>query len=489
MALDLTGFTIPEQKFEGLYKLGEELAAQRKAERDAKLAQAKAAKDEADKLKANQNLNFKLLYEMADPSKINSGAPTDPVLIGELQNGFNELKDFLNENPGAPASQLYQKGYAIISKVSEREKISKLIEDDIKENVKALDPKIIDVNLYTQRLKEKIYYKEDESGNLVLKDPADIKIDPSVYQEVADEFADEIYNAKGVLDVARKIDKVQTTTQVGNTTTTVSLYPWQKIDKDGKPVTIVEKATQMDENNQPVDLTDEKGNPIYALPQNIYDNIIAYDDSIEKYLNGQLKSVSRALNKEVDPTSEEGILYKRALLAELLGGAGGGSFKKTTKAASRGKGSGRVSSADKEKAQKRTRLADTVNKRTSDSDGYVDVTDIFPGYKYGKKSFGKNGVKYNPDTQQFKLTVIDEDGSVTEEVKSFNEVYTIIQGSNSDKNLDFLEGFLEVKPRGKNVDISKYDPAEQAGINAYAKQKKISIAEAISQLKKAGKIK
>jgi hypothetical protein len=455
MALDLTGFTIPEQKFEGLYKLGEELSAQRKAEREAKLAQAKAAKDEADKLKANQNLNFKLLYDMADPSKINSGAPTDPVLIEELQSGFNELSNFLNENPGAPTSQLYQKGYAIISKVSEREKISKVIEDDIKQNVKGLDPKVIDVNLYTQRLKEKIYYDEDKDGNLVLKDPGSIKIDPSVYQEVADEYADEIYNAKGVLDVARKIDKVQTTTQVGNTTTTVSLYPWQKIDKDGKPVTIVEKATQMDENNQPVDLTDDKGNPIYALPQNIYDNIIAYDDSIEKYLNGQLKSVSRALNKEVDPTSEEGILYKRALLAELLGGAGGGSFKKTAKTPRKTGGKSGGSTADKEKAQKRARLADTVNNRDVDADGYVDVTDIFPGYKYGKKSFGRNGVKYNPDTQKFKLTVIDEDGNTSEEEKSFNEVVTILQGSNSDKNLDFLDGFLEAKPRAKSAKSAK----------------------------------
>jgi hypothetical protein len=456
MALDLTGFTIPEQKFEGLYKLGEELAAQRKAKQDAKIAEAKAAKDAADKLKANQDTNFKLLREMADPSKINSGAPTDPVLIEEMGQGFDELMKYLNDNPGTSTAQLIQKAYPITSKIVGREKVSKIIEDDIKQNVTKLDPKIIDIGAYTKRLKEKIYYDEDKDGNLVLKDPGSIKIDPSVYQEVADEYADEIYDAKGVLDVARKIEKVQTTTQVGNTTTAVSLYPWQKIDKDGKPVTIVEKATQMDENNQPVDLTDENGNPIYALPENIYNTIVSYDDTIEKYLNGQLKSVSRALNKEVDPTSQEGVLYKRALLAELLGGFGGGAIKKTTKTyrprTSGGRGG---SAADRDKAQKRTRLADTVNNRDVDADGYVNVTDIFPGYKYGKKSFGRNGVKYNPDTQKFKLTVIDEDGNTSEEEKPFNEVVTILQGSNSDKNLDFLDGFIEAKPRAEKTKGTK----------------------------------
>ena len=100
-------------------------------------------------------------------------------------------------------------------------------------------------------------------------------------------------------------------------------------------------------------------------------------------------------------------------------------------------------------------MADTINKRTADSDGYVNATDIFPGYKYGKKSFGKTGVKYNPDTQQFKLTVIDENGVASEEIKPFNEVFTIIQGSNSDKNLDFLDGFLEAKPRGGNTGGTK----------------------------------
>jgi hypothetical protein len=53
------------------------------------------------------------------------------------------------------------------------------------------------------------------------------------------------------------------------------------------------------------------------------------------------------------------------------------------------------------------------------------------------------------------LTVIDEDGNTSEEEKSFNEVVTILQGSNSDKNLDFLDGFLEAKPRAKSAKSAK----------------------------------
>ena len=480
MALDLSGFTIPEQKFEGLYKLGEELSAQRKAKEAAKVAEAKAAKDAADKLQANQDLNFKLLSEATDPNKWLTGDPTDPQMLKEVRGINDAATKFLNENPGASSSQLRQFLYPQVSKWSEKQILIKKIDENIKDQVGKLNPSFYNTNEATKRMKEKFFYKEDENGNLVEKDINEIQIDPVAYDEVFKKYGHELVNARGVLNVINKIPKTQTTTQVGKTTTTVSLYPWQKN---------VNGVTSVD--TEPVQMTDENGDPINVdvIKDDAYRALLAYAPETNDYLNAQLNLVSSELGREVDSDSQEGLLYKKKLMTELLGETGGDKFSRTTKVFAPGKGRSGGSAGEKEKAQKRARLADTINSRAVDADGYVDATDIFPGYKYGKKSFGRSGVKYNPDTQQFKLTVIDEDGTTSEEIKPFNEVYTIIQGSNSNKNLDALEGFLEVKPRGKNVDISKYDPAEQAGINAYAKQKKISIAEAISQLKKAGKIK
>jgi len=456
MALDLSGFTIPEQKFEGLYKLGEELAAQRKAKQDAKIAEAKAAKDAADKLQANEDLNTKLLYESLDPNKWLTGDPTDEEMLFEIKRIKDSGTKFLSENKGASSSQLRQFMYDPISQLAQKQILIKKVDENIKDQLGKLNPNIYDINEATRKMKEKFFYKEDADGNLVKKETNEIRIDPAAYDEVFKEYGHELINAKGVLNVINKLPKTQTTTQVGNTTTTVSLSPWQQVTKDGKIVPKLEPATEMDENNQPIELKDDNGNIINVVPDETYNTIIAYAPETDDYLNAQLNLVSSELGREVDPDSQEGILYKKKLLTELITQTGGGKFSKTTKTyrprTSRGGGG---SSADRDKAQKRTRLADTVNNRAVDADGYVDVTDIFPGYKYGKKSFGRNGVKYNPDTQKFKLTVIDEDDKTSEEEKPFNEVVTILQGSNSDKNLDFLDGFLEAKPRAQGAKGTK----------------------------------
>ena len=456
MALDLSGFTIPEQKFEGLYKLGEELAAQRKAKQDAKIAEAKAAKDAADKLQANEDLNTKLLYESLDPNKWLTGDPTDEEMLFEIKRIKDSGTKFLSANKGASSSQLRQFMYDPISQLAQKQILIKKVDENIKDQLGKLNPNIYDINEATRKMKEKFFYKEDADGNLVKKETNEIRIDPAAYDEVFKEYGHELINAKGVLNVINKLPKTQTTTQVGNTTTTVSLSPWQQVTKDGKIVPKLEPATEMDENNQPIELKDDNGNIINVVPDETYNTIIAYAPETDDYLNAQLNLVSSELGREVDPDSQEGILYKKKLLTELITQTGGGKFSKTTKTyrprTSRGGGG---SSADRDKAQKRTRLADTVNNRAVDADGYVDVTDIFPGYKYGKKSFGRNGVKYNPDTQKFKLTVIDEDDKTSEEEKPFNEVVTILQGSNSDKNLDFLDGFLEAKPRAQGAKGTK----------------------------------
>ena len=488
MALDLSGFTIPEQKFEGLYKLGEELSSQRKAEAAAKTAEAKAAKDAADKLQANEDLNTKLLYESLDPNKWLTGDPTDEEMLFDIQKIKNSGTKFLSENKGASSSQLRQFMYNPISQLAQKQILIKKVDENIKDQLGKLNPNIYNVNEATKKMKEKFFYKEDADGNLVKKQMNEIQIDPAAYDEVFKKYGYELVNAKGVLNVINKLPKTQTTTQVGNTTTTVSLSPWQQVTKDGKIVPKLEPATEMDENNQPIELKDDKGNIINVVPDETYSTIIAYAPETDDYLNSQLNLVSSELGREVDPDSQEGMLYKKKLLTELITQTGGGRFSQTTKRYAPRR-SGGISYSQKKDLDAQSALTKSVQARDEDATGYIDITDKFGGYKYGKRRFGKDGVLYNPATQEFKLKLIDEDGNVTEEVKTFDDVTSTIYASNPEKNIDVLEGLKKVASKKSDDDISMYDPATQAGIKSYSNAKKISISEAKKKLKAAGKIK
>jgi len=460
MALDLSGFTIPEQKFEGLYKLGEELAAQRKAEAAAKAAEAKAAKDAAKELKANQAANLMWLKNATDPKAYLTGAPTDSEIIDLFAEAFQKGNQLQLENEGMSTSQLAQAMSPYISNLAQQGIISKNANKAITDATAKLNPKYYDINRANELLRQSTFYKKDEKGNLVKRDLSEVQLTPDLFQNALKEYGSEIVNSQSVVDALRnmKAGSKEITVPLkggGKTTIMQSYAPWQQITDDGRVVPREEIALDTDESGKRFPML-LNGEQIKIVPDDVYNTIVSSKPEAEDWLNSQLHLYAPKFGLDInDTTSPQAMIFKKKLLYDTLNPLSSGDVKKATTIPAPKTSVGRGSSADRDKEQKRTRLADTLNNRNVDAGGYIDVTDIFPGYKYGKKSFGRNGVKYNPDTQKFKLTVIDEDGSTSEEEKPFNEVVTILQGSNSDKNLDFLDGFLEAKPRTKSAKGTK----------------------------------
>jgi len=95
MALDVSGFIIPERKYEGLYKVAETLGAQEIAQTKAAATAAKAAEANKMKLKAN-------LQKMLDPNQNLSGTPADPQILNgfydALSQGYDLIEGGAQEN-------------------------------------------------------------------------------------------------------------------------------------------------------------------------------------------------------------------------------------------------------------------------------------------------------------------------------------------------------------------------------------------------------
>ena len=176
------------------------------------------------------------------------------------------------------------------------------------------------------------------------KDINEIQIDPTAYDEVFKKYGHELVNARGFLNLVNKMPKTIDKKQTGRTTIETAIYPWQKA-VNGVP-TMDTEQTQM---------TDENGNPINVnvIKDNTYKLIIDYAPEMNDFLNAQLNLVSSELGREVDPDSQEGILYKKKLMTELLEETGGAKKFQTTKIwkPSTG-GGGKGSASEQEKAQK-----------------------------------------------------------------------------------------------------------------------------------------
>lgn len=116
MALDISGFLVPEQKYEGLYKLGEAWAAK-------DVAKAKAA----EAAKANKAAITKAAEVQFNTKDFLSGTVADPNITNRLYKGLQKVNEFIEQNPTAPLSQVNTIAFPIVSEIAQDSEKSKVL--------------------------------------------------------------------------------------------------------------------------------------------------------------------------------------------------------------------------------------------------------------------------------------------------------------------------------------------------------------------------
>jgi len=116
MALDISGFLVPEQKYEGLYKIGDALAAK-------DLAKAKAA----ETAKANKAALLKIPEAQFNAKDYLSGTIADPNITNRLYKGLQQVNEFIEQNPGATQSQVNSIAFPIASQIAQDSEKSKVL--------------------------------------------------------------------------------------------------------------------------------------------------------------------------------------------------------------------------------------------------------------------------------------------------------------------------------------------------------------------------
>lgn len=321
MALDLSGFVTPEQKFEGLYKLGEQLATQKRAK-------AKAAEE----AKAEKTTMSTMLLKMVDPKDYLSGAPTDPQVVKGFNDIYQEGINLISNNKGMNNAMLSAALFPKINKLAQYGTAAKVIKKNLDESLKNYDTKYYNIPTLKEKALNKIYFNPDGTQ----KDIGDIQFDASVLDNVVAENAPTIVNSRVVSDVLSKYPNIQNAVTnvtrgkdevLRTETKNVTYKPYEQLNEEtGEFEPISELATDA---GQPIK---HNGEFVKVVPDAVYNDIrMKGGKPFEDWLNGQVQAHIKEYSKqqtsttgappesiEIDINSPQAELVKKSILHDLL---------------------------------------------------------------------------------------------------------------------------------------------------------------------------
>ncbi len=336
MALDISGFVTPEQKFEGLYKLGEIEEQKQKQAREAKVAAS-----------ANKKAMQDALKNMMDPKDYFTGSLYDPQINQKLYDTYSKANEFIEKNPNATDVQLntYMAPYLRdLSAYSVGAKTAKSTIDESMKNVpdwvdkqkvydesvnltfRNADKSIKDViNIPTSQFDNPVAYVIANNPELVVKS--------SAFDDWASKQKEETKEVEvqtGVRGAGGELKKEKIT---------ISAKPYMipKME-NGKLVTDNQGFGEMEPRyDLAVDAGKKitlNGNPVKLVTDEDYRSIIQTDPGAEAWIQGQYnlhaKDYKDATGKDIDPNSPQAQSIRKAIAWDRLNTVSGGSFKKGT---------------------------------------------------------------------------------------------------------------------------------------------------------------
>jgi len=447
MALDLSGFGIPERKYEGLYKIADTLAAREKTD----------AAAEANKAKKSGE-GYKTL---ADITNIGTdfGTPYDSKIISL----GNEIKQkglkFLNDNKGASTEELRAYLFQDISNLNNYVNVSKSANKFIDGMMQGVDGDFYNKPALKKAVLQVGMYNDDGT----LKDWNEVKFDEGTFDIAVSKYGRDIMQEDGFIKALKQApteereivtESRDASGRLIRSQTKETWHSWEQeeVDDKGKPTGIF-RPKHMYAQDEGVNLKHE-GEDVKIVTDDVFDYWYNKNRKMRDLVDAQAKFHSNEYEingVKLDENSPQANMVKRAVLFDILDRNKSGKMQlkssdkqrlpRTKSSGGRGASAAQQSQAYDENA---LHVALSEQKPT---DGYYDVKEyINQGYKYGKKRFGKNGIKYNPQTKKFKISLVDEDGTESEVEESFEKVYSKIKTSNDKADMTFFQGFKTFNP-------------------------------------------
>jgi hypothetical protein len=292
--LDIKGFVTPEQTFEGLYKTGEILAAQ-------KAAKAKAA--EVDKV--NQAALAKYAENKFNTKDYLSGTVADPNITQQTADALNQVNSFISQNKGATESQIQLIASPLVRKIADYSEKSKVLKSQMESGIEQMKGKKgVDVDKFRTQFINRAWGVKDGQ---VPDNLNNVDITHNYIDDVLNN--DDIYNAEAVRESiknAKPIDyQYSQTTRNKAGVEKSTLYDaksqpfYQPItDDSGKPTGQFEpKSVPFTDNDQVVmhewlgDTGEKTKAPIKLLDQNAFEQIFSptNNPAAAAYLRNEVK--------------------------------------------------------------------------------------------------------------------------------------------------------------------------------------------------------
>lgn len=466
MPLDLSGFVTPNQNFEGLQKIGEQVAA--------------------------SNLYQQKLSAAKKKSTDNYGAISPFIEL--KQYNTNQL---YNAQVGEKVSEMKKKGMNMFAQNKTEDEVKFALEDDrnqllgYKKNVDAIEDaeKVIDEKAKNNpgfdaataklNLRKKMFYKDD--GTTLRK----IEEVPADFEQVAGEvlngpgaynrtgFNALVTSNKGSVSektVVKRTDKNKKSTTKEIVTNAPKGFILEENDKgEDEWIPEYEKVTLTDNKNAPREdvaslmnglLGNNKGKntELRTIPNDTYR---AYQgiDGITGYLNIKAKEFeaqAQAQNIPITPDDVEN--YKKAVAYNELDLSQNivGKFTKGSVDVQKAApivvntGGGKKTEGEKKYDYLKERIHKSLDEQPLNTDGTIDITNQFVGLQYHDMPYNTflskmgGSMTYNPITKI--VYIKTKKGS---EDVSFDTFYSTIFGENENKDLSKIQAIGEYNRKGK----------------------------------------
>jgi hypothetical protein len=451
MALDLSGFGIPERKYEGLYKIADTLAAREKTD----------AAAEANKAKKSGE-GYKTL---ADITNIGTdfGTPYDSKITAGIQDIRTKGDEFLKKNKNATTEELRAYLFPDISNLNNYVNVSKSANKFVDNILQNVDGDFYDKPALKKAVVQVGMYNDDGT----LKDWNEVKFDEGIFDAAVSKYGKDIMKEDGFIKALRQepVESREVTREErddkGRLVTSKKSEKWhsweqEEVDDKGKPTGRFGPKYAWAQDNG-VNLKHD-GADVKIVTDDVFDEWYNKNGKMRHLVDAKAKFHSNEYDLngvKLDENSPQVELVKKAVLYDILDRNRSGKMeiessdkKRLPKRASSGRG---PSASQQAQAYDENELHKALSEQNP-TDGYYDVKEyINQGYKYGRKRFGKNGIKYNPTTKKFKISLVDENGDESEVEESYAKVYSKIKTSNDKADMTFFQGFKTFKPKKKKI--------------------------------------
>lgn len=290
MALDLSGFNVPEQSFGGLYRAGDRLEQNRRE--DERIAREQEGR---------QASTAKFLTDYLDPKDHLSGTNYDPQIVSGFQDVLQKAQALAAK--GANTNDILMAIGPSVSKLNDYSTKAKLINQQIKGSLGKLkgytgyNPEALEMEARKQA-----FYGPDGK----LKDISTVDPNQDYVTMAAQNSPEIVTSGKGLDDFVNKTPMAdyQRTVQTayGGRTKNSKIeakHPfWEDLQKDekgniavdasGNPLGLdVEGAPMVGDDNKPI-VNPQTGQPFKVMNKNNFNAIMTHNPDVADYIRGQV---------------------------------------------------------------------------------------------------------------------------------------------------------------------------------------------------------